>query len=743
MRQTFHESFYRIADLKVRLRSSVNIARQFYRGQRWYVVQDQANNAFFRLNQPAYEFVGLLDGTRTVRSAWENCTAKWGDGAPTQGEALQLLGQLSAHNLLETQLPPDALAMFERYKRRRKREIQGRFMNLLFPRIPILDPDAMLETLLPYLGWIFSWKGFVLWAGLILAGVYMLLNKGPGVTAAIDQASTVLQPDNWLLLYAAFLLDKFLHESGHALACKKFGKQNGGTGEVHAIGIMLLVFTPVPYVDASSSWLLKSRWQRAIVGFAGMWMEFALASIAAIIWCSTSPESLLHAFCYNLMFIASVATVFFNGNPFLRYDGYYILSDLLEIPNLLSRSLQYGLYLIKRYALGLKNALNPAETTGQKVWMVVYILLAGVVRVLVLSTIIIFLVRNLQNYPQVMLLFSFMAIAAALTWVVIPLFRCLWYLATSPELTHHRTRAWLVFGSFAAFLIVVFGLIPMPNHCRVEGVIRGDPQQDIYVQTPGFLGQFAATDSMVHNGPNATVLLKLDNPDLQTQAVVLQAKINSLNIQQRESLGDGDVATAQIYARQADAEQSELASIQHQLSQLTVVAPISGRWIAPDLRLRIGTYFKSGDQVGTVVHDQNLIVLAAADQLDAGQIIRAASQGAQIRIIGAADQEIPAQVELAYPGAGNMLPSEALSYLAGGPFAPSASQNQPSSTATPFFMLKVQPQLRTVLLYGRQVVPLAGQRVILRLSLPPEALARQLWDLLQRTLQPQSQIGTQ
>jgi putative peptide zinc metalloprotease protein len=742
MRQTFHESFYRVADLKVRLRRSINIARQFYRGQRWYVVQDQANNAFFRLNQPAYEFVGLLDGTRTVRAAWESCTAKWGDGAPTQGEALQLLGQLSGHNLLETELPPDAAGMFERYKRRRKREIQGRFMNLLFPRIPLLDPDAILETLLPYFGWIFSFKGFLLWIGLMFCAVYMLLNRGPGVAAAISQASSVLQPDNWLLLYAAFLLDKFLHESSHALACKKFGKQSGGTGEVHAIGIMLLVFTPVPYVDASSSWLLKSRWQRAIVGAAGMWMEFALASIAAIIWCSTNPESLLHAFCYNLMFIASVATVFFNGNPFLRYDGYYILSDLLEIPNLLSRSLQYALYLVKKYAFRLKDALNPAETTGQKIWMLIYIILAGVVRVLVLSAIIIFLVRNLQNYPQVMLILSVMAAAAVLTWVVIPVSRCVWYLANSPELTHHRGRAWLVTLGFVAVMVIGLGLIPLPNHCRVEGVVCGDPQQDIYAQTPGFLQQFVPSGSLVHGGANATVLLQMQNPDLDTQAAVLRAKVSSLQVQQRESLSQGDVASAQIYSRQVDAENSELAAINHQLSQLIITAPFSGRWIAPDLHLRIGTYFKSGDQIGTVLNDDKLIVLAAADQPNAGQIIRAASQGGQIRIIGAADQAIAAHVQLAFPGADNTLPSAALSYLAGGPFAPSTDQNQPEGTATPFFMLKIQPQQSTLSFSGRQVAFLAGQRVILRLTLPSETLARQVLEMLQRTLEPPGQTGT-
>ena len=154
---TFHESWYRVADLKLRIRSSVHIVRQRYRGQRRYVVLDQANNAAFSLPQPGYQLLGLLDGTRTLREAWESCCKVLGDEAPTQGEALDLLGQLASNNLLESELPPDAAGMFERYKKRKKRELQNALMNVLFPRIPIFDPDAILEKGIFLVGWIFSW----------------------------------------------------------------------------------------------------------------------------------------------------------------------------------------------------------------------------------------------------------------------------------------------------------------------------------------------------------------------------------------------------------------------------------------------------------------------------------------------------------------------------------------------------------------------------------------------------------
>ena len=162
-RPTFHESWYRVAQLRPRLRSVTQVFRQDYRGRTWHVVRDPGNNQFYRLDEPAYHFVALLDGQRSVGDAWNLTNEQLGDAAPTQGEAIQLLGQLYTSNLITAELPPDAEGMFDRYKRRLQRQVGGYLMNIMFARIPLFDPDRMLDRWKGAVMWMFGPVGIALW----------------------------------------------------------------------------------------------------------------------------------------------------------------------------------------------------------------------------------------------------------------------------------------------------------------------------------------------------------------------------------------------------------------------------------------------------------------------------------------------------------------------------------------------------------------------------------------------------
>src|SRR5580700_4995253 len=163
LRPTFSESWYRVADLKPKLRAGAQVSRQFYRGDRWYVVRDPAGNQFHRLSDAAYRFVGLLDGRRSIEEAWDLVGGQLADDAPTQPEVIQILSQLYSANLLETNITPDATILLRRHKQLVKRKMQGRLMNVLFPRIPIWDPDQFLKHWLPVARAIFSWFGALVW----------------------------------------------------------------------------------------------------------------------------------------------------------------------------------------------------------------------------------------------------------------------------------------------------------------------------------------------------------------------------------------------------------------------------------------------------------------------------------------------------------------------------------------------------------------------------------------------------
>jgi putative peptide zinc metalloprotease protein len=340
LRPTFSESWYRVKDLRAKLRPSTQISRQYYRGERWYVVRDPAGNQFHRLSDAAYRFVGLLDGSRTVGEAWELVGGQLADDAPTQPEVIQILSQLHSANLLETDVSADAMVLLRRHKQQMKQKMQGRLMNILFPRIPIWDPDRFLCRWMPVVRPLLSKIGAIVWLIVVMAAVVAIVPRWEDVAKA---ARNSIAPGNWLWLWAVFVGIKFIHECGHAFACRRFG------GEVHEMGIMFLVFIPTPYVDASTAWAFPSRWARMFVGAAGMIVELFVASILAFVWLNTNPNELINQLAYNAMLIASVSTIVFNANPLLRYDGYYMLSDFLEIPNLQRKSTEYILGLVKRH----------------------------------------------------------------------------------------------------------------------------------------------------------------------------------------------------------------------------------------------------------------------------------------------------------------------------------------------------------------------------------------------------------
>ena len=226
-----------------------------------------------------------------------------------------------------------------------------------------MDPDHFLERWIGIVGWLFSWVGLALWLMIMVTGLYFVIGN---IRELIYQSSDVLAPDNLVLLYLSMVIIKVCHEFGHGFACKRFGRFNGSGGQVHVMGVMFLVFVPLPYVDASTAWAFRRKWHRAIVGMSGVMVELMGAAIAVIIWANTSTGT-LHIIAYNIIFVASVSMLLFNGNPLLRFDAYYVLSDLLETPNLSQRAKSNLYYLVKRYIWGLNKIQNRYKTIGSRI----------------------------------------------------------------------------------------------------------------------------------------------------------------------------------------------------------------------------------------------------------------------------------------------------------------------------------------------------------------------------------------
>lgn len=691
--------------------------RQHFRGEMYHVVHDPSNNQFFQLPQSAYEFVALLDGRHTVGEIWKICNDKLGDNAPTQGEAIRLLGQLYTSNLIHAELPPDAESLFTRFRRRKVRETQSFLANLLFLRIPVLDPDHFLNHWLGLFGRLFTWYGLAAWILLVGTGLFFLSGHFDQLLAAARGGGRgedgVLAPSKLPLLYVCTFFLKVLHEFGHAFACKRLGRIEGGTGEVHEMGVMFMVLMPMAYVDASVSWSFRSKWRRIVVGAAGMMVELAVAAVAAIVWANTTSGMTINAVCYNVLFVAGVSTVLFNANPLLRYDGYYMLSDLLEIPNLAQRSRQYLQYLVKKYAWGIRLAQDPSHTQGERGWLVVYGIASTIYRVMVSVAILLFV------SDQLFILGALLAIAAIITWVLLPLGKLVRYLFVNSELARNRGRALATTGITAALLLGGVGLVPTSDHYRVEGWVDASELAVIRAAGDGFVQEVLPTAQAA--GPKGPVLVHTENLNLISDRDELLAELDGLRAQQRRAESN-DVTEAQIIGRKIKTIEKELGQKLKELADLDIISPASGTWVCPDWQHYRNSYLHRGDPVGHVVSLDRLIVRAQADQQTAAMIFAESSPGAQVRVKGAPAVQVDATIRVIHPAGDENLTNPAMGFSAGGEILTDSQDRTGTKANERLFEIELVPDNSQPLHYG--------QRVVVRFEMAPKPLAAQAWQSL-------------
>ncbi len=721
-RPTFSESWYRVAELTPRLLATVMVRRQHFRGVRWYILQDPVNNRYFRLNAAAYHFASMLDGRRTVSRVWRICMDQFGDAAPTQGEVIQLLCQLHASNLLHGNIAPDAEALFKRHQKRVWRDVKGAVGSLLFIRIPLWDPDRFLNRWVGIVGKAFSVYGAILWAAILAVGLWSV---GGHVQALSAKAAGILDPENLPLLYAALVLVKLFHEMGHAFSCKYFGRESGAGGEVHQMGVTFLVFTPLPFVDASSAWALRDKWQRIVVGASGMLAELAIAAIAAILWVRTADGTTVHAIAYNVMFIASISSLAFNGNPFLRYDAYYILLDVLEIPNLESRSKLYIRYLVKRYLWGMQKAANPSHTKGEKGWLIFYAIAATVCRVIIVAAIALFLMDMFFSMGMLLV------VILVVRWVVLPLGNFLRYLATSSELVRCRERAVLTSAVAVCFLFIAFGLVRMPDRCRVEGVVEPREYSVIHMKTAGFVRHFL--DSGTRTGPDGPELIHAASPELEAKRDQLLAEYRRLQVN-RQSARTKEAATTQIMDEKIIAFEEQIERTRQQLDDLALKSPIAGIWVAPDVDRITAMHLEQGHRIGVVANLDELRIRAIASQKVASRLIVDANPQVDIRVKGRPDIELAGRIETIIPAGQEKLPSASLGYAAGGSTRIDLEDPTGRQAAEPFFEILVVPSIPETMILR------PGQTMALRFETSPKPLILQGWRSLLQLFQKRFEV---
>ena len=697
---TYSESWFRIAQQRVSLRPHIKVSRQFFRGERWYVLQDPFNNQFFRVRPAAYEFLARLRPDRTIDAVWHECFEHDPETAPGQEEVIRLLAQLYGANLLHSTLAPDSARLFERFTKRKQRERKAFFRSIMFARIPLFDPDHFLKRALPVGKLVFSWLGLAVWLVVVAAGVKVAIDNFPALK---DQSEGVLDPNNLFWLYLGLVIIKTVHEFGHAFACRRFG------GEVHTMGIMFLLFTPIPYMDATSSWSFRSRWKRALVGAAGMITEVFVAAIAAFVWINTAPGT-IHSLAYNMMFVASVSTLLFNINPLLRFDGYYILSDLLDIPNLHQRSTGLLKHGIEYYCFGYRKSTHPAQTRKEAVWLAVFAVASWIYKVIIFASILFFLA------DRFLILGMIMAVVCAIAWIVVPIYKLIVYLASSPKLQRTRLRAVSVVCGFLLFLMLVLDVIPFPNRFRSPGVLQAEQYSVVVAEVSGYVAEILTPDGTF--AEKGQPLFRLHNKDLELKIRSAEAQLAETEAMQRKALRESTADLRPLQSR-AEATRKLLDRLNQYQSDLLVVAPHEGMWVSPGIDDRIGSWYERGAPAGQLVDSSSFYFSAIVSQNDASRLFSKEIRHSEIKFFGQVESTLPVTGTKVIPVEKNRLPSASVGWAGGGEVAIDPADEQGVQTIEPFFELRasLEPVEDVEMLHGR------GGRI--RFDLPPEPLLRQ------------------
>jgi putative peptide zinc metalloprotease protein len=557
------------------MRRDLVIREMRMRGRVLWVVKDPVAMRYYQLRDEEHFVLRQLDGGTSSDEIQARFERRY---APRQLETPRLhafLARLHREGMIISRSPGQGEALLERCNKLARQGWIEALSNVLALRFRGIDPSRFLNWLAPLFGWMFSWW-FVAASFVFMAAALTLVVVHFGtLRQRLPDFQAFFGAGNLLWLAAAVALAKVLHELGHALTCRRFG------GQCHELGVMLLVFTPCLYCNVSDAWLMTNKWRRIAVGAAGMWVEMMLASAATFVWWWTGP-GLLNGLCLDLMFVCSVSTLMFNGNPLLRYDGYYILSDLVEVPNLQEQSSRVVRRWLARWLLDVElppDRLAPDHGQG---WLALYAIASTAYRLVVVVAILWFLERLLRPYGLDALARAIVVMAVA-GMVAMPVVRSARWIVNRQRSEPLNWGRFVVRGGLIGLGIGVFVLIPFPHHLSVPAIVEPEGAAHVYVTAPGTLVEVAAAGERVRAGQTIARLENLDG-DLELTRLEGERNRQALHVANlRREQGADPAAAAQIpTAEQALADvETRLAERRRDHQRLTLTAPQEGIVLPP------------------------------------------------------------------------------------------------------------------------------------------------------------------
>jgi putative peptide zinc metalloprotease protein len=683
--------------LPIRKRADLRARRHRYQGRVYWVVKDPVGLQYFRFEEEEFAILQMLDGQSSLDEIADRFEREFPPQTIRTEELQQFIGMLHRSGLVITNAPGQGQQLVKRRGEKEKQQRIATFTNIMSLRFKGIDPERFFNFIYPYIRWFFTVRALVACIILALAALTLVVVQFDVFRTRLPSFQSFFQAQNWLWLALTLTITKILHEFGHGLSCKHFG------GECHEIGVMFLVLTPCLYCNVSDSWMLPNRWHRAAIGAAGMYVEVVLASICTFIWWFTEPGPLNYT-ALNVMFISSVSTVLFNANPLLRYDGYYILSDILEIPNLRQKASTILNRKLGKWCLGLEEPEDPFLPKRKQWLFATYTVAAAMYRWVVVLSILYFLNKVFEPY-RLKIIGQIIALGALYGLLLQPLVKVYQFFKVPGRLG--KVKRLRMYATIAILIAVGAAIcfIPFPSRVHAPLEVQARHAASVYAEVEGVLDKV-----LVKPGDQVTegqVLVELRNMDIELAITELTGRRDVLREDRaglERSRFDDPRASGQIphVDEMLRSVEQQLKKAEEDKAKLRLVAPRAGTVLpsplvenqphagnqldtwsgSPFQKENIGALIKPATKLCQIGDPKRLEALMVIDQGD----VEFVAQGQRVKIMlnQSAEHAYVSKVESVSSEDLPVVPPH-LSSLHGGPLPTQMSASGVPRPLTPVF----------------------------------------------------------
>jgi putative peptide zinc metalloprotease protein len=588
--------------VRLMVRADLDITEQKYEGKRCYVVKDPVSLRYYRFNDQEYFVLRMFDGKHTMEEAQKDFEKEFRPHRLTHEDLESFARQLLNAGLVQHESSRAAEELLESRKKQRRMQRLATITNILYIKIPVIDPDRILNYMHSRLFWIFSWWFLFASVALMLSAAGLVTTHYQTFYDKLPYYHEFFAFQTVLYMWISLGIVKVIHEFGHGLSCKAYG------GECHEMGFLLMCFSPALYCNVSDSWTLPNKWKRIIISFAGIYVELVIASIATWVWWYTPGRPFINNLSLCIMTLCSVSTFVFNANPLMKFDGYYMLADWLEIPNLRDRANRYLGNQFKEQALGIEVQPEPYMALNRRILFVFYAIVSYIYRWVITFSIIYTLSNFLKPYKLGTLskMLAIAALASMLGWPMYRMFKNFKQRGRLPDMKSGRV---MVTASIAFLITLAFFLLPLPiSRVKDKGLTEPSSATSEKMFIKNFKGA-TLKEVRVENGEfvdKGRLLAVFYSDELETQRAQWQFQAraqrtqagklkdearNAATVQDRNRYEQW-IADADREAQHAEANERQFAE---QIEQLNIRAPRSGIVMGLPRKEEIGRFWDEKD----------------------------------------------------------------------------------------------------------------------------------------------------